>query len=148
MAVTKPGTARETGHDGGTGEAHRPSRREPRGPTSDRRQTAMHEAGINGCFPGPSPRHRARRPALLSDAGMRRLLDAAAAAGLLAPDADYPANRIADAGTSFFTLTADGCTHLISAYALQEGMSTQGLDQRTIDARAKLLAFTQQLADL
>jgi hypothetical protein len=84
----------------------------------------------------------------LSDAGMRKLLDAAAAAGLLVPDVTYEQHNIADAPTSFFTLTADGCTHHVNADALMESDSTTGLDQKTIDARARLLAFRNALTDL
>ena len=68
---------------------------------------------------------------------MRRLLDAAAAAGLLVPDVTYESHGIADAPTSFFVLTADGCTHRVNAYALTESDSSTGLDQATIDARAE-----------
>jgi hypothetical protein len=97
-------------------------------------------------YPGPAlPNLQVQ---VLNDAGMRRLLDVAAAAGLLVPDTNYPAHGIADAATSFFTLTADACTHRISAYALNESNSNQGLDQATIDARTKLLAFAQGLTDL
>jgi hypothetical protein len=84
----------------------------------------------------------------LTPAGMRSLLDAAAKAGLLVPDASYPAQGIADAPTTTFRLNADGCTHTISAYALQESDLTDGLDQQTIDARAALLAFENHVADL
>jgi hypothetical protein len=84
----------------------------------------------------------------LTDAGMRKLLDAAERAGLTLPDTKYDSYGIADAPTTFFTLTADGCTHHISAYALNEAISTQGLDQKTIEARAALLAFRNALTDL
>jgi hypothetical protein len=84
----------------------------------------------------------------LTPAGMRSLLDAAAAAGLLEPDVTYESNGIADAPTTFFTLVADGCTHHVNAYALSESVSTTGLDQKTIATRAKLLAFSNALGDL
>lgn len=84
----------------------------------------------------------------MNQAGMRRLLDAAAKAGLLERDQRYDSYGIADAPTTFFTFTADGCTHRISAYALSEAASAQGLDQETVDARAALLAFRNALTDL
>jgi len=80
--------------------------------------------------------------------GMRRLLGAAAAAGLLVPDSSYPALGIADAPTTFFTLVADGCTHHVNAAALFESDLTTGMDGQTIEARAKLLAFLNSLTDL
>ena len=85
---------------------------------------------------------------VLNAAGMRRLLDAAAAAGLLVPDSSYPSYGIADAPTTFFTLVADGCTHHVDAAALIESDLTTGMDRQTIEARAKLLAFLDSLTDL
>ena len=97
-------------------------------------------------YPGPLlPSMQVR---VLNDAGMRRLLEAAAKAGLLVPDVTYQANGIADAPTTFFTLTADGCTHRVSAYALMESVNTTGLDPATNKARAALLAFSNALTDL
>jgi hypothetical protein len=84
----------------------------------------------------------------LMPAGFRSLLDAAAKAGLTHKDASWPANGIADAPTTTFTLVSDGCTHTISAYALEESIGHDGLDQATIDARAALLAFERGVADL
>jgi len=92
------------------------------------------------------------RPSLaarhLSEAGLQRLLAAAEAAGLLGKDADLPANGIADAQTASFTVVANGGVHHVTAYALIESQNTDGLDPATIVARAELLAFTQQLAQL
>jgi hypothetical protein len=96
----------------------------------------------------PGPLLPSLQVQVLSPAGMRTLLDAAAAAGLLEPDVTYDAHGIADAGTTFFTLIADGCTHHVNAYALMESVSTTDLDQKTIDARAKLLKFQNALTDL
>jgi hypothetical protein len=97
-------------------------------------------------YPGPLlPGLQVQR---LNEAGMRKLLDAAAAAGLLVPDVTYEQHSVADAPTSFFTLIADGCTHHVNADALLETDNTTGLDQKTIDARARLLAFRNALGDL
>src|SRR5262249_27519210 len=94
-------------------------------------------------YPGPLlPTLQAQA---LTEPGMRRLLAAAATAGLLMKDVTYESHGIADAPTSFFTLTADGCTHHINAYALSESDSTTGLDKATIDARKKLLDFRNSL---
>ena len=65
----------------------------------------------------PGPLVPTLQTQVLTEAGMRRLLDAAAAAGLLVPDVTYESHGIADAPTSFFVLTADGCTHRVNAYA-------------------------------
>ena len=93
----------------------------------------------------------AARPSLvaarLSEPGLQALLAAAEKAGLLGKDADYPANGIADAPTASFTVVADGVTHHVTAYALLESQSTDGLDAATIAARAALLDFTNQLGD-
>jgi hypothetical protein len=97
-------------------------------------------------YPGPLvPTLQAQ---VLTEPGMRKLLDAAAAAGLLVKDVTYDSHGIADAPTSFFTLAADGCTHHVNAYALSESNSTTGLDTATIEARRKLLDFANALVDL
>ncbi len=104
------------------------------------------EAPRPAIYPGPLV--TGLQVQVLNAAGMRRLLDAAAAAGLLVADVTYPAHGIADAPTTFFTLVADGCTHHVNADALTESNSTTGLDPQTIEARAKLLAFRNALMDL
>ena len=96
----------------------------------------------------PGPLLPSLQVQVLDETGMRRLLNAAAAAGLLVPDVTYEQHTVADAPTSFFTLAADGCTHHVNAQALIESDSTAGLDQATIDARAKLLKFRTALMDL
>ena len=96
----------------------------------------------------PGPLLPSLQVQVLTEAGMRRLLRAAADAGLLVADITYEAHGIADAPTSFFTLVADGCTHHVNAYALAESISNQGLDQATIEARARLLQFSSALTDL
>ncbi len=96
----------------------------------------------------PGPLLPALQVRTLNPGGMLRLLEQAAEAGLLVPDVTYQANGIADAPTTFFTFTAGGCTHHVSAYALMESVSTTGLDPATIKARAALLAFSSALNDL
>jgi hypothetical protein len=67
-------------------------------------------------YPGPA------LPALtvrtLEEEGIQAIMAAAADAGLLGPDRHLEHNCIADAGTTVFTVVADGRTHLVSAYAL------------------------------
>jgi len=77
---------------------------------------------------------------------IQRLLAAADADGLLGPDASYDATNVADAGTTVFTTTADGLTHVIRAYALMAEAKTD--DAAATAARAKLLDFQAKLADL
>jgi len=96
----------------------------------------------------PGPLLAGQQVAKLNEAGMRALLDAAEKAGLLVPDVTYESHGIADAPTTFFTLTADGCTHKIAANALMEDDNSTGLDKATIEARKKLWAFEQSLGDL
>jgi hypothetical protein len=96
----------------------------------------------------PGPLLPALQVQKLTEAGMRKLLDAAEQAGLTLPDAHYDSYGIADAPTTFFTFTADGCTHRISAYALTESISTDNLDKKTIAAREALLKFRDALGNL
>jgi hypothetical protein len=81
----------------------------------------------------------------LSEAGIQAMLGAAQDAGLLGKNAQYEGGPVADAATTTFTLTANGRTHTVSAYALghEDG---PGLDPAIAQARAKLLAFDQTLA--
>jgi hypothetical protein len=53
-----------------------------------------------------------------------------------------------DAGTTTFVVVADGSTHAISAYALGIGQDATGITAEEAFARAKLLAFSERLADL
>jgi len=95
-------------------------------------------------YPGPA------LPSLLvrtvSGDGIDTILEAAQDAGLLGPDRSYEFPCIADAGTTTFTLSADGAKHVVSAYALYEGATDcPGIDD---DARAKLAEFQTKLGDL
>jgi hypothetical protein len=77
---------------------------------------------------------------------IQTILAEADKAGLLGPDASYSAGGIADASTTIFTLTVDGQTHHISAYALMEGATAD--NKADEDARAKLMDFDRKIGDL
>jgi hypothetical protein len=77
---------------------------------------------------------------------IQTILAAADKAGLLAPNADYPAGGIADAPTTVFTVTVDGRTHRISAYALMAGVHADSADDEA--AREKLREFADKIGDL
>ena len=77
---------------------------------------------------------------------IQTILAEADKAGLLGADADYSAGGIADAGTTFFTVTVNGVTHRISAYALMEGVEAE--NAAAAAARAKLLEFSNKIGDL
>ncbi len=77
---------------------------------------------------------------------IQKLLAAADADGLLGPDASYDATNVADAGTTVFTTTVNGATHVISAYALMaEAVSG---NPTVTAARNKLLDFQAKLENL
>jgi len=80
----------------------------------------------------------------ISEAGLQALLTAAANAGLLGKNAHYDSGPMPDAGTTTFTLTADGRTHTVSVV----GLGHQGGDPSTQDARDKLAAFDTALQDI
>ncbi len=82
----------------------------------------------------------------VTEAGIQALLERARTAGLFGPDHHYDNPMIADAGTTFFTLIAEGKTHRISAYALYEGDNESPQEDR--EERAKLSAFQAELGDL
>ncbi len=83
----------------------------------------------------------------VSPAEIQSILAAADEAGLLGPDASYDVGGVADAGTSVFTTTVAGVTHVVSAYAL--GLSEDlGTPQDVAAARSKLEAFQKQMLDL
>jgi hypothetical protein len=97
-------------------------------------------------FPGP-----AMPPLQLTQVtptGMQRILRAAQAAGLLGPDRHYDYPGIADAGTTEFTLAANGQTHKVSAYALFEGGDLTQLPPADRQARQLLLEFQEDLSDV
>ena len=97
-------------------------------------------------FPGPAlPNLIVTK---LTEAGLQKLLAAAAAAGLLGPDAQFDAVGIADATTADFTVVAAGSKHHISAYALGFSDATMEGGAANTAARTRLRAFSQVLGDL
>jgi hypothetical protein len=106
--------------------------------------TVITQGAVPAIFPGPAlPSLIATK---LSEAGIQRLLAAAAGAGLLGPDAQYDATGVADATTAQFTVVAGGGHHVVSAYAL--GIAGPGNEGPFAAARARLQAFTVTLGDL
>ena len=112
--------------------------------------TVLVPGAVPAIYPGPalSP----LQLATITPAGMQVLLEAAREAGLLGPDAHYDLGGIMDATSSEFTVNAEGSVHTVSAYALFEsgGRDPQnpGADPAVMEARAKLLTFQNQLANL
>ncbi len=102
------------------------------------------EGPVMEIYPGPALPNVLVRS--VTEVGMQAILEAARSAGLFGPDADHPFPCIADAPTTTFTLTAEGRTHVVSAYALGAGQgSCAGVDEA---ARAKLAGFERKLFDL
>ena len=94
-------------------------------------------------YPGPAMPNLLQRTT--TEEGIQDILKAAGEAGLLGPDAVYDYPCIVDAGTTTFTIHADGGTHVVSAYALFEGEQLcDGIDE---EARAKLLEFQRKIGD-
>lgn len=108
--------------------------------------TIIVPGAVPAIFPGPA------LPSLVAtkvtEAGLQRLLAAAALAGLLGPDAHYDAAGVADATTAQFTVEAAGGRHVISAYAL--GIATPDMEggPAASAARARLRSFAEGLGDL
>lgn len=100
-------------------------------------------------YPGPAlPSLLQRR---VSEEGIQAILEAAREAGLLGPDHHYGNNCVADAGTTTFTLVAEGRTHTISAYALELDVPGQVDcldDPSDLEARAALSEFRLKMGDL
>jgi hypothetical protein len=80
----------------------------------------------------------------ISEAGLQALLTAAGTAGLLGKNAQYNSGPVPDAGTTTFTVIADGHTHTVSVVAL----GNRGGDPSTQEARDKLAAFDMALQDI
>ena len=101
-------------------------------------------------YPGPAlPNLQVTR---LTEDAIQAILTEARAAGLLGGDATYDYPCVADLPTTTFTVTADGATHTISAYALGFGEGVtgstgqcQGVDAA---ARERLTTFSAKLTDL
>lgn len=102
------------------------------------------EGPVIEIYPGPAlPNLQVTR---ISEEGIQAILEAAREAGLTEGDASHDYQCVADAGTTRFTVTADGRTSVVSAYALGlEGGECRGVD---VEARADLLAFQIKLGDL
>ena len=91
----------------------------------------------------PSPALPPLLASRLTGSGIQKVLEAARDAGLF-QDATYDDFcGVADVGTTTFTVTAEGATHVVSAYAL-------GFDGCADDpaAREALVAFSSKLMDL
>lgn len=97
-------------------------------------------------YPGPAlPNLQVSR---LTEEGVQAILEEARRAGLLGADATYDYPCVADLPTTTFTLAAEGGTHTVSAYALGFEMGGGNCDEVDVEARAKLLDFSQKLGDL
>ncbi|MBM4408651.1 MAG: hypothetical protein FJ038_08675 [Chloroflexi bacterium] len=86
----------------------------------------------------------------ITEAGLQKVLAAAAEAGLLGADRHYDdGGLVADAPTTTFILNAGGGTHTISAYALAEAeMAGPNLSKEDAAARKALRAFLEAVTDL
>jgi len=100
-------------------------------------------------YPGPSlPNLRVSH---LSEDAIQAILQQARTAGLLGQDATYDYPCVTDLPTTTFTVTAEGKTHTVSAYALgftegaEASADCQGVDA---EARTKLYDFQVKLGDL
>jgi len=101
-------------------------------------------------YPGPALPNL--QVSALTEDALQAILAEARAAGLLGGDATYDYPCVADLPTTTFTVTADGTTHTVSAYALgfADGVtgstgSCEGVDAA---ARERLTAFSAKLTDL
>jgi hypothetical protein len=97
-------------------------------------------------YPGPlMPNLQVRT---LTPEALDRLLALAKEKGLLA-DAEYQLPTIADAATTVLTITVDGTTTRVSAYALAEGADVGApIDAETKAGRAALRDFIDTLTGL
>jgi hypothetical protein len=82
----------------------------------------------------------------VSEDGIQAILRAARDAGLMDGDATYDYPCVTDLPTTVFTLTADGSTSVVSAYAL--GVDQEPCRDADVDARADLAAFQNKLGAL
>lgn len=79
--------------------------------------TLLRPAPVPEIYPGPAILSMERFQ--VSEAGMQMLLDAAVDAGLLGEDIHLRLDTVADAATTTISITADGRTVTVSAYALE-----------------------------
>ena len=80
----------------------------------------------------------------ISEAGLQKILAAAADAGLLGKNGQYQGGITPEASTTTFSVTADGHTHTISVVALHK----QGGDPSTQALRDKLAALEDSFQDI
>lgn len=85
-------------------------------------------------YPGPALPNL--QMGTLTDEGIQLILEAAAEADLLDGDKHYMVDGVADAGTTVFTVTANGVTHTVSAYALNI-TDLPGIPAEDVEARQK-----------
>ncbi|MCX2726608.1 hypothetical protein OO015_03760 [Thermomicrobium sp. 4228-Ro] len=84
----------------------------------------------------------------ISEEGLQILLQEAAAAGLLAGDADFPLEGVADAPTTFFTVNAGSRKTRVTVYALGiEEPDDPRLSPELREARRKLAEFATKAQD-
>ena len=97
-------------------------------------------------YPGP-----ALPPVLvqhLDEDGIQQVLQWAKDAGLLDKDATYQDGGVADATTTVFTVTANGDTHVVQAYALGFDTNGSGMSPDEVAARKALVKFENQMTNL
>ena len=95
-------------------------------------------------YPGPAlPKLQVTR---LSEAGIQAVLHEASRAGLLDGDRELLEAGVPDAGTTVFTVVAQGQVSRVSAYALGLDPDPAALDADGA-ARAKLVRFLELLSD-
>lgn len=80
----------------------------------------------------------------ISEAGLQAILVAASDAGLLGKNAQYSSGPVPEAGTTTFSVAADGHLHTVSVTALGH----KGGDPSTQGIRDKLAAFEAALQDV
>jgi hypothetical protein len=97
-------------------------------------------------YPGPAISPMFSRT--VNAEGIRRIIEAARAAGLDGPDRTYDLPTIADAGTTTFTFVEDGKRHVISAYALGMEQSDPSIPEDERKARAALFDLQTKLQTL
>ncbi|HSJ50958.1 MAG TPA: hypothetical protein VLA90_06695 [Actinomycetota bacterium] len=98
-------------------------------------------------YPGPAlPNLQVTR---LTEEGVQAILEEARRVGLLDDDASYDYPCVTDVPTTTFTVSAEGRTHTVSAYALGfEDQMTADCPDVDVEARAALSAFWTKLGDL
>lgn len=106
------------------------------------------QGAVPAIYPGPALAPLWVRT--ITEAGLQKVLAAAAEAGLLGADRHYDdGGLIADAPTTTFIINAGGGTHTISAYALfEEEMPGPNLSKEDAAARKRLREFLEAATNL